>query len=41
MTDTDDMRDDADRKLKDAEDDAQRLRDAADEADRTSEESGS
>lgn len=38
MTDTDDMRDDADRKLREAEEDAQRLRDAADEADRANEE---
>lgn len=38
MTDTDDMRDDADQKLRDAEDEARRLREAADEADRASEE---
>ena len=41
MTDTDDMRDDADRKLREAEDEARRLREAADEADQASEESGS
>lgn len=41
MTDTDDMRDDADRKVSEAEEEARRLREAADEADRAHEESGS
>lgn len=41
MADTDEMRDEADRQLRDAEDRAQELKEAADVADKANEESGS
>lgn len=41
MADTNDMRDEADRQLRDAEDRAEELKEAADDADRVNEESTS